>query len=829
MPAARSLSLACAPFALLLTVASAQAQPCDCDDGNPCTTDVCESDGQCTHTRVPGCCTQDPECDDGNPCNGIDFCLIGALDERGFCVVDDPAECNDGDPCTVDTCDETRGRCTNVEHPALCIADEDDDGDGMWDRHDRCRRTPPGTRAVFAGCSGIDLVENPDALTGPPRARIAALVPRFGDHARPVVRLLGRANVMLETATHRLGRGRICSSAAQQRRAVRTLVKADKRLTRSLPRLSRTIVRTAAVSTATTAQASVASPADVRPGDAATGYLEALGSMLRDVMTEAEASADVASDLCDETERVRLSGDIATYDGASGLATTADGTLLYLDAARSRLAIAAGLHASRIVGTTLADDSVLVAKIKGDDRPLPLSDPLSLCLDLRLAPYQPAAQLSSSPLLLPFDGYYALGRATRRLYLEGGMGIAIESRGCPAETPDAFGHFARFSVQLQLVLRSGKKEVLNRTRTDLRPGDVFRIPAWAGGTQGTLTLTGRRQECTPACSGPYAVTDPVEYPVNVGIPGAYCTADYETDTFALEDVPPYSSVASRFAVGHVVNVRGAFLTQGIDPGTTAVFGADGWAVAAGQSSYPTVELISADEGFAVYPARDFYWNDPLDSGVSHAAGLAWPTVSGLRNGQFFRYACELPEIVRDLVSACPEFPDSFYRLPYPFGLAWRVGQGNDGTFTHNGTQRYAFDFTGPAGAFIMAGRGGTVVNVVESSDQNCYDASREPACQGPCPANIVSVLHQDGTLGQYFHMPTNGVQVQTGDVVYRGDVLGVVGNTGCSSGPHLHFHAWSPLAGQSTPSRFQTAVASCVIPKTGESHVSANRVWYLLQ
>lgn len=87
----------------------------------------------------------------------------------------------------------------------------------------------------------------------------------------------------------------------------------------------------------------------------------------------------------------------------------------------------------------------------------------------------------------------------------------------------------------------------------------------------------------------------------------------------------------------------------------------------------------------------------------------------------------------------------------------------------------------------LVGKGYTLDYVVAYDDGTVTAALN--TCSGTTPAtgNYVKVKHKSGAVSIYMHMARGSVTVKVGDQVKRGQRLGYMGNTGRSTGAHLHF------------------------------------------
>lgn len=158
-------------------------------------------------------------------------------------------------------------------------------------------------------------------------------------------------------------------------------------------------------------------------------------------------------------------------------------------------------------------------------------------------------------------------------------------------------------------------------------------------------------------------------------------------------------------------------------------------------------------------------------------------------------------------------PDRSYRAPFALSREYPVSQAFPTGITHTTPDsRYAVDIAMPVGTDIHAARAGTVVEIAASNYRGGFDTTRDGA-----EANLIRILHDDGTFAIYAHLNRSSIRVRPGDAVARGQYIAESGNTGFTSGPHLHFAIVQNrnLRLDSVPFVFEGPGGSEITPQTG--------------
>lgn len=142
------------------------------------------------------------------------------------------------------------------------------------------------------------------------------------------------------------------------------------------------------------------------------------------------------------------------------------------------------------------------------------------------------------------------------------------------------------------------------------------------------------------------------------------------------------------------------------------------------------------------------------------------------------------------------------RFSLPFLGRWVCTQGVDGKLTHRGPWRHAFDFEAETSAGlsyrnegrrledfacyrrpVLAAAPGTVVKVVDGVPDNAVGQVNIRDNWG----NLVIIQHGLGLYSAVCHLLPGSIRVHEGQMVGRGERLGLTGNSGRSPKPHLHF------------------------------------------
>ncbi len=716
----------------------------------------------------------------------------------------------------------------HAQLPCGVACDADTDGDGVDDRDDECVDSLAGMPAISRGCSAGELITQPDLLL---RTLRPALVKADGaldnpslwgsmdGRAQGVRRGIAGASRVIEKGVTRISQGRVCAGA--------------KLVTRGTVKMEKMSVRSGGL--VTTVREELVASVDPGAGDADTDELRFhevgyRGGIVGKALVEARLLDRRTAQLCSNVveSRIKMSGRVIALNDAPGMFTLDDGTRVLMASKKGKPPVQVGLTVD-FTASLLADGTLLMLDEGRHRAEFGDIDPGTFtlrCMDLRLAPIQPFPPLAApdGPYVLHDPDGYRLWDG--RLIVERSMRLGAASRGVCATTGDT--PFVGSSYHYSLKVEGDPLGSWSLIASDLEPGDVpVAIPV---GTK-KLRITEQVQACigslfNRSCTRPSAIADPYEEELLPFNDRKFGTVRLSPDAFDLANAQPWEF--------EVATMSGANVDSG-----TLLLDTTSSAVARGYSSSGSKAVVTvngANPDFAMYREDDFGGDDVLFAeqrfGVTKPAGLAWPRLVGDRDGKPFWYLLDVPDVQRDAVADCGSGPDTYHKLPWTDGTVYNLGQGNNGSFSHNGSQAFAFDFGMPEGTTLRASRAG-VVDWVQESLTATYDpnsplsSTNQPFPSGSTAnfGNVVRIDHGDGTWSWYFHLQENGALVEAGDRVERGQPIATSGNTGRSTGAHLHFqvqddiNAWA----QSIEVNISSAnYGACRVPQSGEDLESDN-------
>ena len=155
-----------------------------------------------------------------------------------------------------------------------------------------------------------------------------------------------------------------------------------------------------------------------------------------------------------------------------------------------------------------------------------------------------------------------------------------------------------------------------------------------------------------------------------------------------------------------------------------------------------------------------------------------PPVAG--DGWLATSACCSPNVHRDLRLAADGLR---IETAETFAVDWALVKGDRVYDGDGSTNEQFYDF----GAEVLAVADGTVAAVNDGIEESIPFKSTPPETKAGFGGNQVILEIAPGVFAAYAHLQPGSLTVGVGDVVEVGDVLGKLGNTWPSQGPHLHF------------------------------------------
>jgi murein DD-endopeptidase MepM/ murein hydrolase activator NlpD len=193
----------------------------------------------------------------------------------------------------------------------------------------------------------------------------------------------------------------------------------------------------------------------------------------------------------------------------------------------------------------------------------------------------------------------------------------------------------------------------------------------------------------------------------------------------------------------------------------------------------TSNYTEANPQDSVYRQRQFATSSPITSpfSVRDMAALSTQSIS--------TDSIHQPEIP-PLAAATTYLPEAEPSRPVFNGYGWPAqGVITSGFGWRWGRMHNGIDIAAPIGTPIVAAADGVVI----ASEWNSGGYG-----------NLVEIEHPDGSTTLYAHNSENRVRV--GQVVKKGQLIALMGSTGYSTGPHLHFELRLPGQGAVNPSAY---------------------------
>ncbi len=215
----------------------------------------------------------------------------------------------------------------------------------------------------------------------------------------------------------------------------------------------------------------------------------------------------------------------------------------------------------------------------------------------------------------------------------------------------------------------------------------------------------------------------------------------------------------------------------------------------------------------------------LRSGIV-CAGIFYASIAFQLSSQSYASPAKPPAPLLAFPVACDTDSDCFIQHYFDYAPGPEARDHTCGILTYNGHQGIDIRVSSPewkeSGFPVLAAAKGKIEIIKDGIPDRALNQQEIKSSRGlaPKPSNSVVINHGNGWRTHYGHLRQGSVIVKPGQHVAQGSLLGLVGLSGSTSFPHLHFHL--SYRGQNIdPFTGMTGSEGCDQAATGRSFWSA--------
>ena len=252
----------------------------------------------------------------------------------------------------------------------------------------------------------------------------------------------------------------------------------------------------------------------------------------------------------------------------------------------------------------------------------------------------------------------------------------------------------------------------------------------------------------------------------------------------ISDVTNYNGASYQiFEKGSIVSSKyGTFpLYGGIRQTFLKTGGLEGWLGA------PKSEEKGLGDGTIIqyFEHGHIYWNGSKATAYEEGNGISSNETPNLGNQPV------LKDYTQPALFSNPTVSNPLVGFSHPLQGAGTLTQGPGGSTSHTDRSQYAIDYGVDLGTEVYAMRSGTVKRVIDAYP----DTGGGPAKANQ--ANLVTIEHDGGYHSAYLHLQQGFSSkvpggIKEGTPIKAGQLIGYSGNSGWSTGPHLHVEVHRP-------------------------------------